>query len=235
MIRFEELEQLGVQVALITDKSDGDCRSAPPGAISDSRMRACLACGIDPESLVCARQVHGIAVSSATEADRGRGSMPGRETFRDTDGLITDVAGLPLVISVADCAPVYLVDPVRKAIGLVHAGREGTFHGISSQAVAVMRKAYGCEPSSLHALIGPSAGPEQYEVSPDIAEAWRRAGLPATGRLLDIWEANALQLEACGLAASHIHQPRICTISDMRFHSHRRDANGARNMALLML
>ena len=112
------------------------------------------------------------------------------EALPETDGLITNVPEVPLVILVADCVPLYLFDPVQRVAGLVHAGRQGTFDNIAGTAIANMRAAYGTHPRDVHAVIGPSAGPDAYEVSESMANDWRDAGLPANGRLLDLWRAN---------------------------------------------
>ncbi len=136
---------------------------------------------------------------------------------------------------VADCVPVYLLDPETGGGGLVHAGREGTYRGISPLAVEAMQREFGTKPTDLHALIGPSAGPCCYEVSPELAHAFAEAGLPVDGRHLDLWQANAQQLTAAGLSPGRITVSGICTICDGRFHSHRAQPNAGRNMALLML
>ena len=232
MIRFTEFERLGVAVAAFSDKADGDCglTTGPAG-----RDKLCGQCHVNPGHLVCARQVHGVKVVRATESDRGRGARSRDNAFPDTDGIVTDVAGLPLAILVADCVPLYLYDPRRRAGGLVHAGRRGTLAGIAEKAVAVLDHAFGCCPEHLHALVGPSAGPERYEVSWEMAQEFSDAGLPARGRILDLWEANAHQLARAGVPRDHVSIAAICTISDARFHSYRRDGEAARNMALFAL
>ena len=125
-------------------------------------------------------------------------------------------------------------DPCRRAIGLVHAGRVGTRNNVSGAAVAALERVHGCAPPDIHAFIGPCAGPARYEVSVELAQDWRTAGLPATGRYLDLWQANAEQLIASGVPAGQVHVCGLCTISCDRFFSHRRQPDG-RNMALLML
>jgi purine-nucleoside/S-methyl-5'-thioadenosine phosphorylase / adenosine deaminase len=232
VIRFSGFEQLGVAVAAFSDRSDGDCSLT---AGSAGRERLCAQCHVDPSHLVCARQVHGIQVVRARESDRGRGALAWDRALPDTDGIVTDVPGLPLAILVADCVPLYLYDPRRGAVGLVHAGRRGTLDDIVGRAVAALEHEFDCHPEHLHALVGPSAGPEHYEVSCEIAREFSDAGLPARGRLLDLWEANARLLTRAGIPREHVSITAICTLSDTRFHSYRRDAGNRRNMALLVL
>lgn len=227
MIRFEPIERLGVTVAAFSDKSDGDCRHRTP-----AHDRFCAACGADPARAVSVRQVHGTRLAPI----RGMSVPPMSEHYsHEADGLATDMPGLPLTVFVADCAPIYLVDPGRRVVALIHAGWRGTFHGMSREAVLTLQREWQCRPVDLHALIGPSAGPCCYEVSPELAEQWRQARYPAHGHHLDLWETNARQLSEAGVPRDHIVLTRLCTICDGRFFSHRAEPNGARNVALLVL
>ena len=234
MIRFEQFEALGVAVAAISERADGDCAWAAQGG-AGARRAFCARCGLDAGGLVCARQVHGVTMVRAGEADRGRGGPAGKPRFDAVDAMVTDVAGLPLAVFVADCVPVYFFDPQRRAIGLVHAGREGTRQQIGPKALDVLTREFGSRPWDVHALIGPSAGPCCYEVSPEIAEDFAQAGLPVRGRHVDLWEANVRQLVAAGVPEEQVAVAGMCTICDGRFHSYRRDGGSARNMALLAL
>ena len=221
-MRFLSLERLGVKVAAISEMSDGDC-----GGLA-ARSAFCAGLDMDAGDLVTGRQVHGIEVAVAGEEDRGR-------CYAGTDGLLTDVAGLPLAVFVADCAPVYLVDPVRRAVGLVHAGREGVRQGIAELAARLMVERLGCRNEYIHALIGPSAGPCCYEVSEPMAEQFRALGLPVEGRHLNLWESNALQLAQAGIPRGQIEVSGDCTICGGRFFSYRRDGGTRRNMAVICL
>jgi hypothetical protein len=235
VLRFAELERKGAALAAFSGKEEGDAQLPKSGAGPADREAICRACGFSAGDLVLGRQVHGSRIAVVAEADRGRGGLSWDDAFPETDALITTIQGLPLAVLVADCVPVYLLDAERPAICLAHAGRVGTFQGIAARAVEAMIEHFGCQASSMHAIIGPSAGPDRYEVSEEIAREWQQEGLPAKGRLLYLWEANARQLAAAGLPRENIHVSGICTISDERFHSHRRDADGRRNMAILML
>lgn len=237
MVRFQEFERLGLAVAAISDKSDRDCSGqATENArgLSD-RERVCSLCGVDAWHLVCARQVHGARIAVITERDRGRGTMGRKDAVEATDGLVTDLSGLPLAVFVADCIPIFLFDPVRCVGGIVHAGRRGTLLNIAGEAVVVLQREFRTDPTNVHALIGPSAGPCCYEVSEEMADEYRHAGLPRQGRRLDLWQANAQQLVSAGVPHEHITITGTCTICDGRFYSYRADGTSGRNMALLVL
>ncbi len=234
MIHIPELERLGLAVAAMSDRSDGDCRNHDPAGDA-GRQAFCESLGIRADDLVCARQVHGVTVARATSSDRGRGILPDTSAFPETDAIVTDVAGLPLGVTVADCVPVWLFDPVTRSAGIVHAGRVGTYRNIVRAAIDELRSAYGVKPEDVYAGIGPSAGPDSYEVSEEIAQEFAAAGLPTRGRRLDLWEANVQQLEQIGLLRKNIYVSGICTIRDGRFHSHRAHRNGMRNLAAIVL
>jgi YfiH family protein len=234
MIRFDALEKRGARVAAMSDVTDGDCRLNHELGIA-SRRRFFEACGINPEHVTSGRQVHSARVAVVREADRGRGTHESLPAFAETDGLVTDVASLPLIISIADCVPVFLLDAKRGAIGLVHAGRVGTQNKIVLAAVNIMLAEYGSDPRDVYAVIGPSAGPDVYEVSEEMAAEFADLGFPVRGRCIDLWEANTRQLESAGVPRAQIDISGICTITSGQFHSHRAHANGSRNLALLSL
>lgn len=223
MLRFAALEDLGLAVAAMSDKSDGDCAHA------DTRRQVCQTAGASYERFTLLKQVHGDCV---LPANTSHGSDP---AGREGDGLVTDEGATPVGVLVADCVPVYLFDPVKRAGGIVHAGRAGTYSHIAQNAVRLLERNYGVQARDLHAFIGPSAGPCCYEVSVELAQAFKALGLPTSQRHLDLWEANVLQLEGCGVPRSQITVARLCTICDTRFHSHRRKPDGKRNLALLAL
>lgn len=217
MLRFPSLEDLGLSIAAMSEKSDGDCVETGP------RRTLCETLGIAHERLALLRQVHGDTVLQAGSARR------------EADGQVTADPALPLGVLVADCVPVFLFDPVTRAAGLVHAGRAGTYSGIVRNAVAMLEGSFGAKANDLRAVIAPSAGPCCYEVSEELARDFAGRGLPAEGRHLDLWQANALQLEACGVPGVQIAVAGICTICDGRFHSHRRNPDGRRNLAILSI
>ncbi len=238
MIRFEAFKKLGVAVAAMSDKSDGDCglggNNQSEGAHVLSRKHFCESCGSNYENIVSAKQVHGNKVACVGEEDRGK-DRQWKTALDDTDGLVTNIAGITLAITIADCVPVFIYDPVQKCGGVIHAGREGTFKKISAKAIEVLTGEYASDPANIHAVIGPSAGPCCYEVSQELADAFSKAGLPTKGRNLDLWAANAQQLAAAGLPQSSITISRHCTICTDDFHSHRADPKAGRNIALFML
>jgi YfiH family protein len=163
------------------------------------------------------------------------------------DALMTDVPGLLLVIRTADCLPVFLVDPKRRAAAAVHCGWRGTEKRILEKAVRAMRGAYGSEPGDMLAALGPCIGASCYEVGPEVREGFLRAGLPPSvfterghvpkahvpGRkaLLDLRLANVWLLEGMGIAKANIlEEGPACTHCGPALLSYRRDPRDTRRM-----
>ena len=114
--------------------------------------------GLEEKPLVTAQQIHGreiAVIDRVLEKD---------ECFPGCDGLITNQRGISLGIYVADCCAVYLVDPLRNAIGLVHSGKKGTELGIAGRAIDLMGKHFGSAPTDLVVQLSPCIRPPHYEI-----------------------------------------------------------------------
>jgi len=171
-------------------------------------------------------QVHGDVVVRAC-GDRGR--------LGSGDALVTNVAGLMVGVRTADCVPILLADPERRAVAAVHAGWRGTVARIAARAVEALTSEYGCRPENLLAAIGPAIGPCCYEVGCEVAREFGTIfpELEGTGERihLDLEEANRRVLAAAGVPAEQIHAARLCTRCRAEdFHSFRRDAERAGRM-----
>ncbi|MCC7353435.1 MAG: peptidoglycan editing factor PgeF, partial [Anaerolineae bacterium] len=176
------------------------------------------------EELVTCGLVHGTRALPVGPAERG-GFFPA------TDALLTAAPDIPLLLCFADCVPIILYDPARRAVGLVHAGWRGTLAGASATAVAQMAATYGSRPADLHAAIGPAIGPCCYEVGPEVVERVC-AAIPDAASVLrdghgdrahfDLWEANRKQLVAAGVG--QVEVAGLCTACHRdEFFSHRGD------------
>lgn len=88
------------------------------------------------------------------------------------DGLVTNVPGLVLAVLTADCLPVVLADPRRKAVGIFHAGWRGTLARILEKGVGAMRLHFGSEAADLRAAIGPGIGACCYEVGEEVRDGF---------------------------------------------------------------
>jgi len=167
------------------------------------------ALGFSRDRFFTAEQVHGADIAVIDEASPRR--------IAGVDGLMTNVPGLLLGIHVADCGPVFLLDPVRRAVALLHSGRKGTELGISARAIRMMADHYGSRPDNLVVQLGPCIRVPQYDV--DFAS-----------------QIIAGCLEA-GVPASRVHDCGTCTALDPdAYYSYRRDmGRTGRLLALLGL
>lgn len=210
-----------------------------------NRRLVAAATGVPLESWVLAEQVHGAQVAVVGRKESGRGAESLETVIRQADGLVTAEPGIALVALFADCVPVYLVDPVRRAVALVHAGWKGTLGGISARAVVAMVETLGCRPEDLWAVIGPSIGPCCYEVKEQVVDFFRREFSGAEYLLqksagkeswyLDLWEANRVALLAAGLPPAQIAVAGLCTCCHPElFFSHRRDRGRTGRLAALV-
>jgi purine-nucleoside/S-methyl-5'-thioadenosine phosphorylase / adenosine deaminase len=158
------------------------------------------------------------------------GPVAGRRWIAQADGMVTDRSDTPLAMRFADCTPILLYDPVRGVIGMAHAGWRGTVQGVAAGTAQLMVQAYGCKPSDIQAAIGPSIGPERYQVGEEVVAAiiqhfGAADGLirrdPADGTAyLDLWAANRLDLQRVGV--EQIEIAGICTAQHTdQFFSHR--------------
>lgn len=216
-----------MRVALMTDQSDGDCGNRPENKAAINAVLESLSAR--PERFVRVRQVHGARVLDVDGKTAGE-----RDVLPEADGMISGEPGTALGLSVADCAPVLLYDPVSGGVAALHAGRKGTFENIARAGVQAMRARFDSKPAQILALIGPCAGPCCYEVSAAMALAWRDAGLPARGRRLDIGAANHMQLENAGVFRHNIYVVSHCTVCSGVFFSYRAAKTLNRNLVLVM-
>ncbi len=179
--------------------------------------------GLNRSQVCIPQQVHSAVVHAAN-----RGGV-----YRSTDGLVTSDHHLILSLQVADCIPLFLVDPVNKVLGLIHAGWQGAAGGIVPKAIEVMLEAGG-DPASISAVIGPSIRQENFEVGPEVAERFpRRFSHAGKGDRfqLDLPGFTSWQLERAGLSKNNVIDLGLDSFSDpQRFHSFRRDGDKAGRM-----
>ncbi len=194
-----------------------------PQAVAENHRALFRVLGWDEAAVVSAGQVHGDTVAVVDESHGG-------QTLPETDALITQARGVLLLLRFADCVPVLLVDPVRHAVGLAHAGWKGTVLEIAVKTVDAMHDAFGSQPAELIAGLGPAIGPCCFEVGDDVVAPLRqRYGSQAEALIhqqadgaehVDLWLANRWQLQSCGV--TQIETSQICTCCHQdEFPSHR--------------
>ena len=159
--------------------------------------------------IITAQQIHGkeiAVVNVAISADK---------CFANCDGIIADQPDACLGIYVADCCAIYLVDPVRRAIGLIHSGKKGTELGVVPNAIKTMTAQFGSRPADLVIQLSPCIRPPHYEIdfAADIVRQCRDLGVKS------------------------VHDSGVCTACDLtRYYSYRAEkGRTGRMLAFLTL
>ena len=198
--------------------------------------------GSSAERLMRVKQVHGNTVRVLKRgADADSGARP------DGDAIVSNQTGLVLAVMVADCVPIVVADRKTGAGGAIHAGWRGTCARVAIAAIDAMQREFGTEPSDVMAAIGPSIGPDDYEVGESLVAAFQQAGhctldlsrwfTQRSSKLhLDLWSANRDQLMQAGLRADHIFTCGLSTLAHPEvFDSYRAAAERAGRMAALVV
>ena len=193
--------------------------------VRENRQRGLIALGRDPASVYDVWQVHGIEVAFADAPH-----MP-ETPHLQADVILTNKPGITLMMRYADCVPVMIHDPFRKVIGIAHAGWMGTVLGTVRHAVAAMQTHYGSNPADLLSAIGPSIGPDHYEIGPNVVSQVQKTFGSASSDLIswrdnhtffDLWAANRLLLEESGVR--YIEMAGLCTACHVcDWYSHREE------------
>lgn len=188
--------------------------------------------GTDTDHRVTPFQKHTANVHVVTKADLGH-PIDNRH-IKNTDGLVTNIRGAHICISVADCIPLCFVDPSKKAIGIAHSGRKGTQFKIGKNVVEKMTETFGSDPKDIIATIGPGICQSCYEVGSEILTEFEDDwGIDASAPLfkehgskylLDLWLANRMVLREAGLREENIITTNICNrCNSDKFYTFRGD------------
>jgi hypothetical protein len=193
-----------------------------PEAVAENRRRLAAALGVDRLTIADQQHTATVAVVDGTLAGRGHdGVADSAAAFPGTDAMITNLPDVALTILVADCAPVVLYDPVRRAAGVAHSGRAGTVRGVIPQTIEAMTATFGSAPADLLIGIGPAIGAASYEIGAAQAAEVTAAFAGAQTRLLtptrpghatfDLATAIRCQLRTAGVPAGNVHDLAIDT------------------------
>ena len=197
----------------------------------------CRAAQIPFDQMVMDNYEHGTTVIKVDKSDAGKGYL--LDPLPACDGLITNDPAVTLITGHADCMAFYFVDPVKRCIGLAHAGWRGALGRIGARIVAMMAQEYGSNPSDIIAGVGPSICPDCFEVGENVAGEFAVAYPELTcvrkqtqGRPhVDLWMVAVAQFLEAGILAEHVSLFDVCTMETPRLYSHRRDKGNTGGMA----
>lgn len=220
-------------------------RGDRPEAVQENFRRIGKAIGVECGDMVLSQQTHTTNVRLVTEEDRGKGIVRKRD-YTDVDGLITDVPGICLVTTYADCVPLYFADPVKKAIGLSHSGWRGTVGRIGQKTIEKMQQYFGSDPSDILAAIGPSVCMDCYEVSEDVILRFQKVfdkqdwgdlfyEKPGGKYQLNLWKANEIIFREAGILPEHVAVTNLCThCNSSILYSHRAQGERRGNLCAFL-
>ena len=174
-----------------------------------------------PQALIIPWQAHGTRVLAIDSGFLSAGEEQRHALLQGVDALVTDLPGICLCISTADCIPVLLYDKKHQAIAAVHAGWRGTVNFIIGHALERMRILYGTNGADTFAVIGPGISADAFEVGDEVYAQFATAGFDM-GRIshrtdkwhIDLWECNRLQLIEAGLEPASVAVAGICTYNN---------------------
>lgn len=174
---------------------------------------------VDLNKVVLAPLSHGDSIRNVTAEDAGCGLLK-PFTYENVDGLLTNVPGLVLTATFADCVPVYFYDPVKKVVGIAHSGWRGTVKEIAGKMVDRMVADYGSDVKDIVAGIGPSIGMCCFEVDEDVFYDFTDLTYLGDGWYyekenghydIDLWRVIWSTLTERGVSPEHIYISGICT------------------------
>jgi YfiH family protein len=207
-----------------------------PANVAENRRRAFECFGRPIGTLYDVWQVH------SAEVVRADAPRPAHIPHLKADAILTDQPEVTLFMRFADCVPILLYDPVRRVMGMVHAGWKGTTLRIVQAAVQAMQRQWGTRPDEILAAIGPSIAPHHYTVGQDVITQVEAAFGQEANTLLpaqdgavqfDLWTANRLVLMDSGVR--QIEVSGVCTACDLEhWYSHRGEQGRTGRFGALM-
>ncbi|MCT4508524.1 MAG: peptidoglycan editing factor PgeF [Tepidibacter sp.] len=205
-------------------------------SLFDDRKKLCEDLNFNFDKLTYNKQVHGNNVVVIDKNNIGN--------IQEADGIITNIADVPIMVFVADCVSIAFIDVKNKVIGCVHAGWRGTYKEISSIIINKMKTIYNSKVENIKCIIGPAIGSCCYEVSYDLIEKFNTKFTNLNENLytikdekyyLNLFKINEFVLINNGIKKENIFNPNLCTYCDEnRFHSYRRENTTSKRMAMVM-
>lgn len=206
----------GVSQAPYNSLNLGKNTDNAPEAVAENRRRFCAALGFRPDQTAWSKQVHGDEVRVVTKPG-------GAEGF---DALVTNVPGILLCVSVADCTPILVFDARNKAVAAIHAGWRGTVAEIVLKTLQKMQHLYGTQGADCAAFVGTCIDLCSFEVGDEVAAefipAFKQFNETRGKYFVDLKAANAAQLRTFGVPETQIEVSPFSTVLHVEdYFSHR--------------
>lgn len=220
-----------------------------PADVNKNRQQVADYLGVDSSRITCANQIHGLRAVKVDASNMGAGAFDAVSAIPDCDAIYTNIPNIPLLLFTADCVPVAIYDKVNKAVAVVHAGWKGAIGRLPSITLKAMTKDFGTRPKDCYCFLGPSIGPESFEVGVDLAQRFQEAG-PQIDNLvtmiqrpgadkatphINLWAFIKNDLMDCGVPEGQITIGGIDSLTDNYCFSYRREHGKTGRMALFTM
>lgn len=195
--------------------------------VKQNRAALCQLLNIVDEHLILPRQTHQTKICNVDEAFFALPEADRLKKLEGVDAVMTNLTGVCIGVSTADCIPVLIYDPIHRIAAAVHAGWRGTVARIVEKTIRAMSDNYGSDPYDMVAQIGPGISLESFEVGDEVYDAFQEAGFdmsliskkflslnssPLTSKWhIDLPECNRLQMLSCGIPSEQIVTSPFCT------------------------
>ncbi len=204
--------------------------------VVENRRRIFSAIERNPKSIFDVWQVHSSRVVFVDEP-RGQG-----EKHIQADAILTRSSNVSLFMQFADCVPIMVYDPEQKIIGTIHAGWQGTVKRIVQETIKYMVENLNSNPENILAGIGPSIGPDHYEVGNNVLEMVNSNLSEFKNDVVsnnnekfyfNLWEANRLLLQQSGVR--QIEVSNLCTACNLgEWYSYRLEGKKSGRFGMLL-
>jgi len=218
LVAAESTRHGGVSPAPYHSLNLGKNTTDSPENTAENRRRFCAALGFPSEQLAWSKQVHGADILVAT-------APGGAEGF---DALVTQIPGVFLSVSVADCTPVLVFDPAHRAVAAIHAGWRGAAADIVGKTLRVMAEQFGTRGADCLAYVGTCIDECSFEVGAEVAAefepAFKRYDPGCDRFFVDLKNICRSQLLAAGLSSENIEiSPFSTVLHNEHYFSHRKE------------
>lgn len=238
--KFSNLNEFPEVVQGISTRIFGNMKMLVADAkVVKNRQNFMHALGIDLDTIVITENVHGHKIAVVGKADRGRGALNHQEGMKGTDGLITQDAGVNLMITVADCLPLVAYDPILRIVGIAHAGWKGILAEVGKSLIEEFKN-LGSSPENLIVGIGPGICQKHFVVRNDTLAHFKDKYPKASfirnyDGYVDLKKCLKDQLLSVGIAESNLEIADECTVcNNYYFGSFRRDGDQAIYQAVVI-
>lgn len=219
-----------------------------PKYVRENRAIIAEYLGIEPERISCGNQVHGLKAVEITEDLIGAGAFGEDTAIADCDAVFTKLLNVPLFLFTADCVAVGIYDAKHHAIATVHAGWRGAIGHLPVLTIESMKEAYGTEFKDCYIYLGPSIGPDSFEVDVELGKRFELAWCGMTKRsvsdvvdypgdkldkaYINLWNFIAEGLMVNGVPKENIAIGGTDSVTETDCYSYRRESGKTGRMAL---